>query len=143
MLQFLWGKVVPIACCVLILRSRKLQLDKTHKELFFLVQSHSLHIYMCLDPLFMYTTTNQTKGNWLVIMKNALFLVMTTRLKVIIVINHPPARSLFLVMSRLWRLLIQSSWTMIPLMSITLATHLFVWCLHYFQLRISIICRLF
>lgn len=42
----------------------------------FLARSHWLHIYMCWNPIFMCITTNQTKGNWLLIVKNALFLII-------------------------------------------------------------------
>jgi hypothetical protein len=87
----------------------KLHSNKTSKELFFFGKKPLIaHLHVFGSIIYVYNN-KPNEGNWLFIVKNALFLVMMTRSKVIVVISHPPTMSLFLVMSRLWRLLIQSS----------------------------------
>lgn len=130
--QFLWGKAIRATCCVLNLRSTKFHHDKILEEFFFGKKPLVAHLHVCRSII--YVHNNKPNQGKLVAHSEEciLFNHVMTRSNVIVVISHPHVRSLFLEMSRLWRLLIQSSKTMILLLLITLTTHLCVQCLHQF-----------
>jgi hypothetical protein len=126
LLQFLWGKVIQATCCVLNLKPTKFHHDKTLAEFFLSKKPLVAHLHVFRSAIYVHNNKPNQGKLAAHSEKCTLFNHEMTRSKVIVVINHPSARSLFLEMSRLWRFLIQSSKTMVLLLLITLTTHFYM-----------------